>query len=184
MVDLDRFVRVSLQIDTNRINARRSLPEMNQLEAWCDAGVVEMNMSEVAQGEACAGGNPERSKKARDYVFSETLADTPSERADLKAIEEAVFPGGARTESERNDVEVAFNAKKYVAILVTADGASKTQPRGLLGSRAALKLVGVDVMTDREAVAHVRKKIAERDQNMRCRAERQGTPLPAWVGAD
>jgi hypothetical protein len=39
-------------------------------------------------------------------------------------------------------------------------------------------------VTDSEAVAYVRQKIAERDQRMRLRAERDGTPLPAWVGAD
>jgi hypothetical protein len=184
MLDRDRFVYVTLQIDTNRINARRALPEMNQLEAWHRDGVVLIHMSQVAQSEARSGASSLRSKKALSYIFSITYGDTPDEQDDLRAIEEAIFPGGAATEGERRDVEIAFNAKKYGAILVTNDGLSKRQPRGILGSRAALARIGVQVMTDSEAVEYVRHKIAERDKRMRLRAERDGTALPAWVGAD
>jgi hypothetical protein len=184
MFDRDRFVYVAFQIDTNRINSRGLLPNMNQLEAWHEAGVILMHMSRVAQGEARSGANSLRSQKALSYVFSITYGDTPDEQTDLKAIEEAIFPGGATTESERNDVELAFNAKKYGAILLTSDGSSKRQPRGILGSRAALDLIGVQVMTDGEAVAFVRQKISERDLRMRLRAERDGTSLPEWLGAD
>ena len=184
MFDRDRFVYVTFQIDTNRINARGSLPDMNQLEAWHEAGVIMMQMSQVAQGEAKSGASALRSKRAISYIFSITYGDRPDEQADLRAIEEAIFPGGAATETERHDVEVAFNAKKYGAILVTNDGLSKRQPRGILGSRAALARIGAQVMTDSEAVAYVRQKIAERDQRMRLRAQREGTPLPDWVGAD
>lgn len=184
MFESDRFVNVAFQIDTNRINARRSLPDMNQLEAWHEAGVILMQMSQVAQVEARSGSSTQRSKKAISYIFSISHCDTSHEEADLKAIEEAIFQGGAATESERHDVEIAFNAQKYGAVLVTNDGLSKRQPRGILGGRAALARIGVQVMTDSEAVAYVRQKIAERDERMRLRAERDGTPLPEWVGAD
>jgi hypothetical protein len=184
MIDQDRFVDVAFQIDANRINSRESLPYMNQLEAWHEAGVILMHMSQVAQNEARSGTNSQRSKKALSYIFSVTYDDTPDEHEDLRAIEEAIFPGGATTTSERNDVEVAFNAKKYGAILLTDDGASKRQPRGILGSRGTLARLGVQVMTDAAAVVYVRQKIAERDQRLRLRAEREGTPLPEWVGAD
>lgn len=157
---------------------------MNQLELWHRAGVVMLHMSHVAQVEAKAGANAGRARKASSYIFSITLGNTPEEKADLRAIEAAIFPGGAASQNERNDVEVAFNAKKYGAILVTHDGASRRQPRGLLGSRTALAQLGVEVMTDEEAVEHVRRKISERDRRMRWRAERDGTPLPRWVGAD
>jgi hypothetical protein len=65
--------------------------------------------------------------------------------------------------NEANDVEIAFNANKYGAILVTADGGSRRQPGGILGNRVALARLGVQVMSDGEAVALVREKIQERD---------------------
>jgi hypothetical protein len=183
MSDQDRFVHVVFQLDANRINASGSLENMNQLESWRDAGVVLMHMSQVAQGEARAGRNAQRSRKAISYIFSITYGDTPDERAELQAIEHAIFPDGVRAQNERNDVEIVFNAKKYGAILVTADGGSKRQPRGILGSRSALRRLGVTVMTDSEAVAYVRQKISERDERLRFRARREGTLLPPWVGA-
>jgi hypothetical protein len=87
-------------------------------------------------------------------------------------------------QSERNDVEVVFNAKKYGAALITADGGSRRQPGGILGNRTALSRLGVSVVTDAEAVELVRRKIAERDARLRAQAARNGTVLPPWVGAD
>jgi hypothetical protein len=184
MIDQDRFVYVAFQIDTNRINAKNGLANMNQLEAWHEAGVILMHMSLVAQEEAKAGRDSRRARKAISYIFTLTQGRTPDERAALQAAELALFPGGATNQNERNDVEVVFNAKKYGAILVTNDGGSKRQPGGILGNQNALARLGVSVMTDAEAVAHVRQKITERDTRMRRRAERDGVALPAWVGTD
>ena len=72
----------------------------------------------------------------------------------------------------------------FIAILVTNDGDSKRQTGGILGHREALARLGVSVMTDAEAVTYVRRKIAERDERMRLRAERDGARLPTWVGKD
>jgi hypothetical protein len=182
-MDPDRFVHLVFQIDANRINSRGGLDHMNRLEAWADAGVIMIHISEVAQREARAGRGA-KAKKAISYIFSQTYADTEVEQNELRAIERALFPNGVRNENERNDVEIAFNAKKYGAILVTADGASRRQPGGILGQRAALARLGVAVVTDFEAVALVRQKIAERDELIRRRCERDRVPLPAWVGED
>ena len=64
MIDQDRFVHIVFQIDTNRINARNSLPSMNQIQTWHEAGVILIHMSQVANEEAKAGGDARRSMKA------------------------------------------------------------------------------------------------------------------------
>ena len=43
-----------LHIDTNLINARQKLADVNQLEKWCDDEVILINMSATAHGEAQA----------------------------------------------------------------------------------------------------------------------------------
>jgi hypothetical protein len=53
-----------LQIDTNLINARQKLNAVNQLEKWYHDGVVVINMSSAAHGEAKAGSNELRTRKA------------------------------------------------------------------------------------------------------------------------
>jgi hypothetical protein len=184
MIDKHRFVHVMFHVDTNRINARNALPSMNQLQKWHEAGVILIHMSQVANEEAKAGGDPRRSMKARSYIFSMTYGDTPDEQQEMRVIERTLFPKGATSQNERNDVEVVFNARKYGATLITADGGSKRQPGGILGNRTALRRLGVSIMTDVEAVAHVRKKIAERDARLRSRAVRDGTSVPSWVGTD
>jgi hypothetical protein len=77
-----------------------------------------------------------------------------------------------------------FNADKYHAILVTEDGASRHQPRGILGSRSALEPLGISVLTSEEAVAYVRREIAARDLNIQEGCKRFNVPLPDWHGKD
>lgn len=183
-IDQDRFVNLALHVDTNRINARTALPNMNQLERWRDDGVILMQMSNTAREEAVAGGNAARAKKASSYIFTMTMNLIDEERRLLENIEAALFPAGASDANERNDVEIVFNAKKYCAILVTADGGSKRQPGGILGNRDALGRLGITVMSDDEAVEYVREKIRQRDRLMIERCDWEGRPLPAWVGND
>ena len=104
MIDRDRFVHVVFQIDTNRINARNSLPSMNQLEAWHEAGVILIQMSQVANEEAKAGGDARRSTKATSYIFSITYGDTEDEQVEMREIERALFPNGAASERDRKSV--------------------------------------------------------------------------------
>lgn len=184
MHDQERFVGLSFQIDANRINGRESLQNMNCLEAWHKAGVVLINMSYTAQDEARARGDARRSRKAISYISTLTQTLNQHEQAELHTISRTLFPSGVKTQSERNDVDIVFNAKKYAAILVSNDGGSRRQPGGILGNRDALAELGVTVMTDEEAVALVRKKIALRDQRLRQMAALDGTTLPEWVGKD
>ncbi len=184
MSDYDhRYAYRCFHIDTNRINASGSLEFMNQLERWHEAGVIQIEMAERAQGEAARGG-ASRAHKAYGYVYTMTMAGTKEEADYLRRIEGVLFPDGVKSQNEQNDVEIVFNAKKYGCILVTDDGGSHKQPGGILGNRERLRLLGIEVLTDREAVAVVRQLIRDRDERERRRSSISGQPLPEWVGRD
>jgi hypothetical protein len=99
----------------------------------------------------------------------------------FKKIERVLWPEGARSANERNDVEVVAEAAKYAATLVTADGRSKTQPLGILGHREELaRAVGVKILSPDEAVDFVREKIRDRDSfNVDTRVKPQQPELVA-----
>lgn len=173
------------QIDTNRINAKQKLPNMNKLEKLSDDGVISLEISEVASKEASAGSNPARSRKTIGMIYSITYADTPDEQHRMQLISDILFPGRKLTQNEKNDVEIVFNAKKYGYTLITSDGGSKSQPGGILGKRDELKkAVGVDIVTDEEAVNQVKQKIKSRDNYAREYVKRYEGQLPEWVGKD
>lgn len=111
------------------------------------------------------------------HFFSTLLADTAEEKRRIREIETVIFPSGATTDNERNDVEIAFNAGKYGAILVTADG-------DLLDHRRELSRLGIRVLSDAEAVVLVERKISERDERAKQIAQLGGLPIPSWVGHD
>jgi hypothetical protein len=180
-----RFIGLMFHLDTNRINAKQNLEHMNRLEQWAANDVIMLDMAEVALNEAMAGGNAQRAAKALNSIYSETFASTSQERQMLATIERILFPEGADDQNKRNDVEIVFNAAKYCRILVTADGDSRTQPRGILGNAGSLKkAVGVEIMRDAEAVERVERRIRARDARCRKRFELEGTPIPDWVGQD
>ena len=157
---------------------------MNRLERWHKKGVITLVMSVVAQSEATAGGDHNRKSKAYEYVFTETQASTSGEKKLLQEIEDILFPSGARLESERNDVEIVFNAIKYEATLIANDGESKRQPGGMLGNLQILKSLGAEILSDEEAVELVRELIKKRDENARRYCVQVKKPLPDWVGKD
>jgi len=171
-----------LHIDTNLINARQKLAAVNQLEKWCIEGVILINMSATAHGEAQAGGNPMRTRKANQNIFTATPPLEPEEPL-FKKVEVALFPDGARDENQLNDVRIVCEAAKYAAVLVTGDGGSKTQPGGILGNRHKLKDI-LKIFSPDEAVDYVRQRIQERDEfNVRFVKE-FGGELPPWTGHD
>ncbi len=171
-----------LHIDANLINARQRFDAVNRLERWDSDGVILIVMSATAHAEANAGRDALRSRKANAQLFTAT---PPIERndPDYRRVQAAMFPSGAADENERNDIRVVCEAAKYAAILVTADGASKTQPGGILGNRD--KLLGfVQIMSPQEAVAFVERKVRERDEFNQRVAMESGIALPDWTGRD
>lgn len=177
-----RMVRLILHLDTNLINARQKLDAVNRLEKWYEDGVVLINMSSTAYGEAKAGYDELRARKADRQIFTMTRPGDSTDRA-YRIIERALFPDGAKDDNQRNDVRIVFEAAKYGAVLVTGDGGSRTQQGGILGNREKLKDV-VRIMSPDESVAFVQEKIRERDE-FNARVVREcGGELPVWTGAD
>lgn len=170
-------------IDTNLINARGKLESMNQIERWAKEELILVNMSGVSFKEAQAGGDLARTKKALSQIFTLTDQDIDPNNPLYRKIEAVLFPEGAKTDNERNDVKIVYEAAHYAAILVTRDGDSKTQPGGILGNRASLKDV-VKILSDSEAVVFIRTKIAERDDFNRRVNREFGVDLPEWTGKD
>jgi hypothetical protein len=173
-----------LHIDTNLINARQKLAAVNQLEKWYADEVILINMAGTARQEALAGGNAGRSRKANQQIFTATPPASP-DSAQFKAIEEVLFPAGAKDENQRNDVRIVADAIQYAAILVTLDGGSKSQPGGILGHRDTLtQRFNLRILTPNEAVDYVRAKIRERDDFNREVVREFGGQLPDWTGKD
>lgn len=184
MSDYDRRrIHRYFQIDANRINSSGRLEYMNTLERWHKNKVIKIKMAQPAQDEA-AHGNHYRARKAYSYIFTMTKSRTQKEAELLECIENILFPRGASTKNEKNDIEIVFNAWKYGCILVTNDGSSRRQPGGILGNRDKLLDLGIEVLTDEEAVVLIKRLIRERDSLERENSKITGNPLPEWVGLD
>src|SRR5258708_7546588 len=162
-----RLPRVGFLVDTNCINSRQRIAAMNQLETWAADDLIELLTTEVAHNEALAGNDALRRAKAYQFMFTLSAMTDEEDRSFLRLIESIIFPKGAATQNQRNDVEIVFNAAKYMRTLVTNDGASRSQPGGILGNRQALSHLGVSVMTPDEAVDHVKQEIEARDHAAR-----------------
>lgn len=171
-----------LHIDANLINSRGQIAQVNQLERWFEDGVILINMSSTAYMEAQAGNDHRRTRKANQQIYTATPA-IQTDDPQFKKVELLLFPSGAQSENQRNDVRIVCEAAKYPSILVTGDGASKRQPGGILGNREKLRDI-VQIMSPDDAVEFVRKKISERDSFNRRVAMELGGELPSWTGQD
>ena len=132
--------------------------------------------------EARAGNNAQRTRKANQQIFTVTPDNSNCDPL-YRRVEAALFPGGAQTKNQKNDVVIVCDAAKYNAILVTSDGGSKSQPGGILGNRHKLTDY-VQIMTPDETVKFIRSKIEERDEFNRRAAKEFGRALPPWTGND
>ena len=170
-------------IDTNLINAKQKLDEVNRLECWAENDVILINMSWTAHAEAQADGNSHRAKKAARQIYTIDTGDIDAELIDQ--VGDALFSGGPRDENQRNDVRIVCEAAKYQATLVTNDGASKSQPGGILGNRGTLQVIaGIKILSPTETVEFVESKIKERDDFNKRVAQETGKTLPDWTGMD
>lgn len=172
----------TFQIDTNLLNAKQRLPEVNQMEQWVKDEVILITMSSTAHSESLAGNNQNRAKKANANIF--TVSEPIDDNDPLyKRIEAYIFPGGAKDENQRNDIRIVCEAIKYQAILVTNDGASNSQSGGILGNRDKFEHL-VRAMSPREAIQFIKANILERDKLARQIVLTNGYSLPFWVGID
>jgi hypothetical protein len=179
----ERWCGAKVMIDTNAINARQANDALNQIETWRASGVILHLMSEPAFAEAMSGRNDARIAKAGKQVRGISHHGADEQRLWL-AIERAIFPRGAQTDAQRNDVEIVFQAHAWGYVLVTTDGESRRQPRGILGSRHELAELGVTVMRPEEFVAVTRVRIAARDERIERICALKGVPVPSWLGQD
>jgi hypothetical protein len=178
-----RIQRCRFIWDANCINAKQRNADINQLEKWGDNGVILWGGSEPTAREA-AVGDEKRAFKAYTQMNTITF-ESSADRETFERIGSILFPARVRSLNERNDVEAAFNAKKYSRILVTMDGDSARQPGGILGNAERLRAeMGIDVMRPSEAVEMVRHAILQRDEYATRNCERLGVPVPWWVGKD
>jgi hypothetical protein len=179
-----RYVALDFSFDTNRINAMQKCPATNQLEVWSKNGVIQICMCDVAQDEA-SKKSAARFQKSSNYVYPITL-DSHRQSNEFRKIKNTLFPNQSTlTKNEENDVLIILHAKQNHCILVTNDGGSRRQPKGMLGNKELLlNEIGVKVMSDTEAVELVEGKIIERDDRARRVAQRSCDTLPEWVGKD
>ncbi len=130
---------------------------MNELEALASQGLCTLLMPKNAWDEAETGTDIKRKEKTWEYFFIEPVQND-SQKFWFNEIEKIVFPNGAKTANEINDIWLLVTAKEMNYPLVTNDGNSKTQPGGLLGNRDRLEKLGVCVLRDYEAVALVKRQ--------------------------
>lgn len=181
----ERFVHLCFFIDTNRINARRRLPHMNQLEVWHRNDVITIEIPEEAYYEVLATKSPKHIQKAKEYIRTiENYHAIRKHEPVIKEIEKILFPYGVYSQNQWNDVMIVFNARRNLAILITDDGDSHSQPNGILGNRDKLAELGIQVMRDSEAIELVKEKIQERDNLARDIAGYTDQRVPDWVGVD
>jgi hypothetical protein len=179
-----RLLKMRFSVDTNCVNARQAIPAMNQLEIWAELELIELLTSFTAQNEMAYGNNVQRKRKAYNFIFTKTVITTEEDRHRFKTIENVLFPNGANSQNEVNDVDIVFNSVNHVTKLITNDGGSKKQPGGILGNRTALSSIGAIVLTPEEAHAEVVNAIQERDLYAKQWASFYNKPLPDWVGQD
>jgi hypothetical protein len=172
-------------IDANMINARRRLNFMNVIEKWYQNGVISLKMPEDAQIEAEAGHCMNRTLKARSYIAPLPLITTAAEQRTLDLIQRLLRGSRPVSESDQRDALIVFTAVKYHGILITADGASNSQPRGILGAASELRdAVGAQIISAANAVTLIRQNIIAHDSSVRAFCQRRKVPLPSWVGTD
>jgi len=172
-------------IDANMINARCHLNFMNLIEKWHENGVISIRMPWDAQTEAEAGHCANRTLKARSYIAPLPLITTAAEQATLDLIQPLLCGSRPVSESDQRDALIVFTAVKYHGILITADGASNSQPRGILGAASELRdAVGAQIMSAANAVTLIRRSIISRDKFVQAFCGKRDLRVPGWLGID
>lgn len=142
-------------LDANCVNAKQLNEHLNELEQWRDDGFITLIYSEPAFNEA-GFRNTRRAEKAAGFSYT-SIAHEFEENSGMKlAITEVLFPDGLKHQNQLNDVLAVWHAERLQWPLITMDGASRTQPGGILGRVAELGALGVEVITPAKAVLRVR----------------------------
>ncbi|OGO81355.1 MAG: hypothetical protein A2Y21_07535 [Clostridiales bacterium GWC2_40_7] len=204
--DILRSVNASFLIDTNHINVRGKNPYINQLETWYDRNIIILYTPEATFSDLSNEGNSGWSKKRKDkarqrpivYPFiniDRVYQDVTDSNNDCLVPEwEKEFDRRVYAEIEeilyikddqntRNDINIVYSAWESKSILVTNDGASNRQSKGILGNSDKLKEgFNIVIMRDFESVEYVRLLIKKRDECILHGLKEHD--LLGWVGKD
>ena len=135
-------------LDSNRINAQGRQEDISRLEGWRDAGEIAIHLATTVVKEVSRGnGGEQRRAKAEDYLMVYREGPLVDRRREI--VKRIMFPDGFRKKSDENDVEIALH---MVGILVTRN-------KDFLNVRDELAAIGINVMTDAEAVALVERRL-------------------------
>ena len=141
-------------IDANCINARQKDEAINKLEELYAEGKISLTMPETAYSEAVFGSLL-RQQKSEVYLFEGVVDQEQRFEYKYAQIENIVFPNGAKKQNQKNDVKILVYSAITGIPFITLDGASKSQPGGMLGNKAALKKLGIRVLSPKEALAEI-----------------------------
>ena len=147
--------------DTNCINARQRNEDVNNLEDLHNERKISLSMPKIAYSEA-GFGSLLRKQKSENYYF-EGIVNQEHRFADkYTQIENIVFPNGEKKQNQKNDVDILV----YLAItrtpFITMDGASKSQPGGMLGNKAALKKLGIKILSPSDALVEIASTVLKK----------------------
>jgi hypothetical protein len=139
-------------LDANCINARQKDPALNELEALHEEGKILL-IPRPAYDEARVRSEV-RQEKTENYCFV-GIVDYERFKTRL-TIEHILFPNGAKTDNPKKDIEILEVARQTRTTLITMDGASRSQPSGMLGHRDELAKFGIKILRPAEALAEIK----------------------------
>lgn len=142
-------------LDANACNSLQRIGELNKLEHMAQAGLIALLYTETTWDEA-QFGSLDRCRKVSDYFYVGLSNDEENlqlQQPWWQAIAQIVFPAGVKNDNQRRDVRALLTVKMSGGCFVTSDGASKSQPGGILGHKAQLAQLGIEVLNFTEALA-------------------------------
>lgn len=172
-----REIGMGYMRDTNCINAKHEIDDLNRIEEWYKNRVIDVILSSdsVDELKRYRAGDKEAAKQIR--VEPEPGRGIPPE--EIRAV---VFPDGytedeKKRRNEEIDVWILASAKKHGRPLITTDGA-------ILRKAKELAAIGIRVRSPADAVKEIADRIKARDEADRRMHEGFGTALPEWHGKD
>jgi hypothetical protein len=147
-------------LDANCVNAGQLHAVLNELESLRKLGHVTLIYADVTYREAACASTA-RMAKASGYSHTKIDPVWGENENTKEAIEAILFPGGANNQNQRNDVLAVYQAERLHWPLITMDGASKSQPGGILGRTGELAAIGLEVLTPEQALERVRVYLSD-----------------------
>ena len=158
----------NILVDTNLVNAREKNLYMNQLEYWFQNEIISYIYTDITIEKELKYFRPGY-KKATKKGFQILCSDNYDYLDKVTEFSKIVFKNdyNCLDDNEKNDIDIIYCACNGCRILVTNDGASKKQPRGILGSRKELEeKFGLKIYRDYEIVNYVMECLIQNSINI------------------